>query len=935
MRVALLALAALTSAAACAQNDAEYTKKILEYTTEPFFRTELVDHLPASRTVPTPQKVLGYVIGTPNVLTHVEDVNRYMRALEKASPRVRVQSMGLSEEGREMILVMISDEGNLRRMQRLKEITTQLGDPRKIDDKQADRLIAEGLPLYWATGAMHSPEAGSPEMLMELAYRLAVEETPFIKEIRKNSVVMLTPVLETDGRDRYVDTYLYRKANPDKPAIPLVYWGKYVAHDNNRDGMALSLAMSRNLMKTWMEFRPQVLHDLHESVPFLYISTGTGPYNAWLDPITIDEWHIMAYHEIDEMTKRGVPGVWTHGFYDGWAPNYAFYAANGHNAIGRFYETYGGTGADTGIRNVGSQSERDWFRPNPPFASVNWSIRNNVNMQQSALLLGLHHVASEKEKFLRNYYLKAKRSVAKARTEGPAAYVLPSDETRLGQQTALLKMLLAQGVELHRTAEAIDTKDGKFPAGSWVVRMDQPYSRMADMLLDKQYFNTNDPRPYDDTGWTLGPLFNVAVLRVKDTAILDAKMTEASPTFEVGSTSRIAIHNRGDFSLAQLLYANPSVEFKVALEAFKVGDEAFAAGDLISDGDGAVHYDARTAAAALGKEPPTVKTRAAERARIAIVHTWTSTQDEGWFRLAFDALGIPFKYISVHEIRDNANLREKFDVLILAPTSGSAQRIVNGIDREGEPISLKPLEGFPHLGGPDQTDNIRGGIELEGMVNLKRFLEAGGLLVCIGDTCRVPIDYGLVSGVSVVEPIQLMAPGGVFLVDRVSKASPVLNGYGDSFGAYFDGSPLLSVGGSQGGPRGAGAATGRASGRGDGKGDGDIVQGRASYTPKRDEGAPPAAQRGRPTGTPPEVLLRFAPVEKVLVSGGLAHGEELAGKAALVRCSVGRGNVLLFATNPMWRMQTHGSYQLLFNAAMNFRDLVPPKPKPQEKKEGG
>ena len=100
-----------------------------------------------------------------------------------------------------------------------------------------------------------------------------------------------------------------------------------------------------------------MLHDLHESVPFLYISTGSGPYNAWLDPIVVNEWQELAYNEVEEITKRGVPGVWTHGYYDGWAPNYMFFIANNHNAIGRFYETFGGGGADTADRTVPANAD--------------------------------------------------------------------------------------------------------------------------------------------------------------------------------------------------------------------------------------------------------------------------------------------------------------------------------------------------------------------------------------------------------------------------------------------------------------------------------------------------------------------------------------------------------------------------------------------------
>jgi len=160
---------------------------------------------------------------------------------------------------------------------------------------------------------------------------------------------------------------------------------------------------------------------------------------------------------------------------------------------------------------------------------VKWSIRNNINMQQSAILLAMNYVGTNKEKFLNNFYLKSKRSVDKAHTEGPAAYVLPADETRPVEAAELINLLKLQGCEIHRLNAPVEVKDGKFAAGSYVVRMDQPYSRMADMLLDTQYYNVSDPRPYDDTGWTLGPLHNVKTVRVKDEKILDAPMTLTAP----------------------------------------------------------------------------------------------------------------------------------------------------------------------------------------------------------------------------------------------------------------------------------------------------------------------------------------------------------------------------------------------------------------------
>jgi hypothetical protein len=923
MRSILAATFALTFAAALADDDADYTAKIKEYTTEPFFLTELVDHLPASDTVPAPDKVLGYVIGTPNKLTYSADCARYLRELEKASPRIKVFSMGRSEGGREMVVAVISDEANMAQLNHYKDLTRKLSDPRKVEN--ADSLVDEALPFYWATGAMHSPESGSPEMLMELAYRLVVEDTPFIQDIRKNSFVMMTPVLETDGRDRYVDTYYYRKQNPKKPPIPLIYWGEYVSHDDNRDGMALSLAMSKNLMKTWLDFHPQVLHDLHESEPYLYISTGTGPYNSWLDPITIDEWHILAYNEVDEMTKRGVPGVWTHGFYDGWAPNYAFYAANGHNAIGRFYETFGGGGADTAVRSAGD-TDRQWYRPNPPFDKVRWSIRNNINLQESALLLGLHNVAVNKDKYLHNYLLKTQRSIQKARAEGPAAYVFPSSEKRIAQQRSLLDLLRRQGVEIQKLDKKAKTEDGEFDAGSYVVRMDQPYSRMADMLLDKQFYSASDPAPYDDTGWTLGPLFNVQTVRCTDVKILDAPMSPAEnaaiePTKFSSGDKCVVIPNIADFSMVQLRYALPNAKMYYAKDDFDFKLAHWPAGSVIIDGDvgkAMKEIDRLGIEGARAGATPKVAMRETSAARIALVHNWQNTQNDGWYRIALDQLGIPYKYVPLQKIRDTRKLKDIYDVIILPPVGG-AQSWLHGVEGS-EPIPWMQLPGFKNIGGPDSIEDIRGGFELEGVMNLRDFVDEGGLLVTVGSSSEVPITFGLARGLSVTRPSGLQAPGGVFLVENADDKSPVTAGYAKSFGVYFDSGPLLTTGG-------GGFFFGNFGGGGDmgpsrrgGPGDKDVVQGRGPYEAKSKEGDAESPSFGS-NAPRPKILVRFAKEENLLISGMLQNGNQLAGTAAVASCKLGKGHILMFAINPMWRMETCGSYELLFNAAMNWKDM--------------
>jgi hypothetical protein len=985
----------------------EYTAKIREYTTDPQFLTELVDHLPAHPTVPSPDKVLGYVIGTPEKLTYTKDIYRYFRELAKASPRVEVWTVGKSEEGREMLLVAISDEANIKQLDRIKQITAKLADPRKISDEEARQLAREGKAIYWNSGAIHSPETGSPEMLMELAYRLAVTETPFIQSIRKNVVHLITPVVEVDGRDRMVDTYNYRIADRSRPVPGLVYWGKYVAHDNNRDAMGMALELSKVMMRTFLDWHPQVLHDLHESVPFLYTSTGTGPYNAWLDPIVVNEWQKLAYFEIEEMTKRGVPGVWTHGFYDGWAPNYMFYVANGHNSIGRFYETFGNGGADTRMRNVGAQTQRTWFRPNPPLPRVRWSLRNNTNLMQSGVLLALKYTADNKEEFLYNFYLKSKRSVAKAMLEGPAAWVIPNDGKRPALAAGLAHLMQRQGAEVHvldketevkapapaapqrgmpRAAESSAQSDNneegqqqpvrespqrtvrettiKLPAGSYVLRMDQPYSRMVDMLLDTQYYSTADPRPYDDTGWTLGALRNVKTIRVTDASILKAPMTLAGNPLRAqgglaGSATRYFVINAsGEPQLATLRFQLKDVKFFAAQEAFEADGKKFNAGSFLipvegNPADTRSRLEAAAKALGLTAHGTDADLKVARHAvgtpRIALLHSWVNTQNEGWFRLALDESGVPYTYISEITVRSTPNLKEKFDVIIFPPYTSSLATMINGVRKRmlhdgsdfGGPIPYQKSALTPNFGtAPDQAADIRGGLGFEGLANLKKFVEDGGVFIPITASASLPIELGITEGVSIVTTRNLQARGAVFNASVEDKKSPIAYGYDDRVPVYFNQAPVFRVGlagggGGFGGGGGAGAGDGpRTSGRGS-QTDPDIPQGRPWQAPEREPRRSRAEQElyidpdlrefiGATIPPPrmwPRVVLRFAPQSDLWVSGMLEGANELAETPAVVDVPLGRGHVVLFATNPMWRHQTQGSWMMLLNAALHFDQL--------------
>src|SRR5690606_10018278 len=434
--------------------DQAYTDLIAKFTTDPALNSPLTDYLPASDTVPTPLDVFGRIAGAEGWLPYSADVHRYFRELEKASPRVRVLRIGESEEGREMIAVAIADEALIAGLDANPARLRQLADPRSIDmdDARAEALIAQSTPVYYITGALHSTETGSPTALMELGYRLAVDEAPYVRAIRAGVITLITPVVEVDGRDRKVDVYNWHLANPGKTYPSLAYWGHYVAHDNNRDAMGLTLNLSRAVLDTYVAQGAQVIHDLHESYAFLYDNTiGTGPYNAWIDPILVGEWQQLGWNNVQQLTKMGMPGVWTHGEFDAWSPGYLMFMAATHNGISRLYETYGNDGADTVKRILRpDQYSRTWYRPNPPWPQVLWSARNNNNYQQTALLTALHYFADNGRTFLRNFYDKGKRSIEKPRESGPAAYVFAADEKRSGAQARLLRIMQLQHVEVSR-----------------------------------------------------------------------------------------------------------------------------------------------------------------------------------------------------------------------------------------------------------------------------------------------------------------------------------------------------------------------------------------------------------------------------------------------------------------------------------------------------
>jgi hypothetical protein len=873
--------------------DTAATRLMRSWTTAPEFTNPLVDHLPLAAGVPSPVDHFGYPLGRPGVLHTSGELYGWYEALAAASPRVRFQHLDETEEGRRFALVQVGSEENLARLEEIRQAYHRLTDPRVTDEEAMEALIRDLPVIYTVFSGLHSPETGHPEVTAELAYRVAVSEHPMIREIREGAVLFIVPVTDPDGRDRVVEWYRLHgmdEAYQQSDRVPgPPFWGKYIRHDNNRDGLQLTLALSRQVVSLFEHWKYPVGLDLHESVPFLYVSTGTGPYNHNIDPITRHEWQWIAHHEVTQLTAQGMPGVWTHDFFDGWNPGYMVFALNNRNAIGRFYETFGNSVPTTMERTVGgNRTSEEWFRANPPWSRVTWSLRNNLNYAQSGVLHSAHLLARNRDEVLRNYWRKNRNAVERGRTEAPHAWVVPAEQPRKADVAHMLNLLLTHGVEVHR-------RDGD---GAWVIRADQPYRNFVKNLMEVQPFPENAPRPYDDVAWTFPLLYNVTVEEADDPGVLDEAMTAVTGPVTLPGTVRDAtgrreavswwvVRHEGSAHWLEARWAlGPEVPVRVALEAVEVGgDAAFGPGAWLVPAD-AVERDrleawaARFGLAVVGVAEARVEGiwhRPQTLPRIALLHSWRNTQDDGSVRYAFDTMGIPYTYLPEDRLRAG-DLRERFDV-ILFPDQGrgaSARAIFEGVDPERGPLPWEPHDDHPALGRISTTPDMTGGMGLEGLLALREFVEDGGTLITLGSASTVPVEFGLARGVSLRSTERLFSPGSIVRARGARSGHPILHGYDEEFPAFDRFGPYLSVSGARSG----------------------------------------------------DVVVRTAPADRLFMSGLVVGRDELGNQPAVVSVPVGGGHVVLFGIRVLHRNQTRGSFALAWNAILNWDGLgeVPSSP---------
>jgi hypothetical protein len=903
-------------------------EEIAQATTEPRFSSPWVSYLPASASVPSPRAFFGRIPGAPGELVDSAKAYAYCRALAAASPRVRVFTIGHSEEGRDIVLLAIADEEGIAHLEGLKAATAALADPRKTDSASADRLIGGARVIYYFNAGLHSDETGSTESVLELAYRLAVSEQPMIRRIRQNLVVLINPVSNPDGRDKQVEWYYrFLKGKTDFATLPRQappYWSKYAFVDINRDAHQQTHETTKAVHRMFHEWHPTIVHDLHEAVPLLMTWNGTGPYNPNIDPITYTEFLALSFHEVETLTAFGMPGVATWNFGEGFAHLYLDSVAMNHNAIGRGYETFGNGSAETMVRTLDPEEvSPQWYRVlPPPAASFRWSARDNVNYNETGALTALDYTAANSHALLRNFYEKGYHSWRKGVESAPYAFVIPQDQGDPTRVAQLVGRLLSQHIEVARARAPLKLKEGSFPAGSYVVRLDQPYRNYAVDLLAPQHYPKDGGEPYDDVSWELPAHYHLQAFAIADPAVRSSdvvNLTEAPHASArlIGSGAYYLLRDSGQEGLLEARYRLAQFHIDVAERPFSLRSVDYPAGSWIIPAQSDVADALGDCAANLGLEftalaaAPKVPHHAAKAPRLGLWVPWADTDSIGWVRYSLDQRHVPYVYLRDEDIRAG-NLQDRIDVLLYGHVDLELAEQIHGIPKEWGPMPFKKTAQTPSHGTPAESDDITGGIGWEGLAQIQNFVERGGLLVTLGSGSMLAIEGGLIRGVrresggpprstqgggpassAAARESITRTPGAHLRVTFARPDHPIAYGYAAHTYVFRQNFPLYAV------PR---------------------RWLRMAYCTTCLDGPVDASS----------VVLEWGDRDGApfLVSGQVWGEANLIGRPAILDNAVGRGHIVTFNFNPLHRDLNRGDQRMLWNALLNWQAIVAPQSQP-------
>ena len=834
--------------------------------------------------VPTPESFLGHRVGADRKLADYGQIVRYFDALDQGSERLQVHRLGKTTLGRDLIMAVITSEANLREAGRYRDIARRLADPRGLSPGEAERLIADGKVIVLVTCNIHSSEIGSSQMAMEWAHQLVTTEDPRVRRWLDDTILLLVPSINPDGTDMIVDYYRKYVGTPwEGGRLPWLYH-HYAGHDNNRDWYMLNLAETRMANRVLHhEWFPQVFLDEHQmgaTTPRIFVPPYADPLTPLVHPLQWRLNDLIGTHMALRLEQQGKSGVIDSYAYDAYWPGGTKNTACLKNVIGLLTEVSSARIATPVYVDpnelAGGRKGLPDYRPQMnfpnPWPGGWWRLRDIVDYELIASN-SLHETCSSyRAEILRACYQMGKDALARGEREAPFAYLIPFEQHDPAAAAQLVDVLRENGLEAHVAGQpfAIGTL-GSFSAGTVVFKAAQPYRSFLIEMMERQRYpevrqgpDTKEIfRPYDVTAWTLPLLMGVSWVRADQPFAASLAPFAASPWPAGGETGEgewgFVIRASSDDAVRaanRLLAHGATVER--ALSGFVAGSEAFAPGDFLVVGPRAamaqnVMRDLRVSVRGLDQAPVTRRARL-RAPRVGLYKPWAASMDEGWTRLVLDRHD--FKVANL----DNAAMKQsglngRFDVIILPDVDRHV--IVDGKPRSEDASYFEPLPP-PYAGG----------IGKEGVANLKTFVEQGGTLVCLASSSDLALEEFNLPARNLVGKLkapEFSVPGTLVNL-RVDPTHPLGFGMPETCAAYCTGGPVLGT-------------------------------------------SVPGANVDR------SVVARYPTYADQVVASGWARGtEHMAGRAAVVEASLGRGRVVLMGPRVQHRGQTVGTYKLLFNA---------------------
>jgi hypothetical protein len=546
-----------------------------------------------------------------------------------------------------------------------------------------------------------------------------------------------------------------------------------------------------------------------------------------------------------------------------------------------------GGGRATVPTGRGGGQPREWYRgiPVPTDAVANFSRRNNTNYMQTGVLSALQLTSMIPNLVIENFYRKTQNSIDSGRKDAPFGYVIAAGAKDMTRVATLVNILRTQRIEVGTANAEVKLAEGTFPAGSFIIKRDQPYGRLAKNLLERQNYPDPNLTTYDDSGWTMGLATHVDVKEIKDKAILDVAVTPVTQATVKGKvtgtgSAGLAVAHYGSNNMIAFRYKLRNVPMKVADKSFTAEGVDFPAGSFVITAaadmaavKAAVEQFGLTAASLSAL--PGVATHDADLPRVAIYSSWNNTQEIGWYRHAFDQFGIPFDLIFQERVKQG-NLRAAYDVIVM-PTQ-QASRAAVFAPPAARPVPYLKTDKFKFLGDYGASPDITGGMGGEGVEAFAKFLEGGGTLICTGNAVQFPTELGMARTVSASDSTSnaFYAPRPLINAEIVKPEHPVFYGYTERIMPLkYLGGPLMSV------------------------------------------GAPDQAA----------VLARYPGGDANVLSGLMRGADEIAGRPFAIEVPggyTGKGRIVLFSNNPIYRWQNHAEFNLVFNAMLNWNDMGQP-----------